>query len=157
MIITKEGNLISRPFLGDFVSLPYLEKLISRSYIGSYISSYLKNYISYFYIESLKPENLFDYAKITNNKNLERLGRKMIAGKSQFIHIYSEFVGDSGWLYFAPIGNRGWSKALFFPDNELRKSLKELNSIIVFVCLSSNCSAHASYFLYNQKIDRICN
>lgn len=138
------------------ISLEWLSTLIKE--INSYGSDYAfilsqsGKIICFPFSEYLCNYTVFEYAKQTNNPTLANIGKEMLAGKSNFTYMYSSMVKKTGWLYYTPIGNHGWSLAVFFPDDKLNQDLRKLNFEMLSICLAGVVLLMVIIFFITSKL-----
>ncbi|MEI6056064.1 MAG: SpoIIE family protein phosphatase [Lentisphaerota bacterium] len=97
-------------------------------------------------------QSVFEYAKAVDKPLLADLGRRMIAGESDFSYMYSPLVKKTGWIFFGPIGKEGWSMAIFLPDDKLNKDLSQLNFIMFSISLSGVVLLMVLIFLITARL-----
>lgn len=70
-------------------------------------------------------ESMFSIARERNEPALRTIGRKMIAGESEFTRMPSE-IFSKAWLYYLPIPSNQWSIGIIFPQKELFAGLQKM-------------------------------
>lgn len=83
----------------------------------------------------LMRESIFSLAEAKDDRRLRDIGRKMIHGQ-QGLEIVNEFLsGEKAWLYYARLGNTGWSLGIIFPENELLAGLNTMSQKLLIIGL----------------------
>ncbi|HBM16370.1 MAG TPA: hypothetical protein DD381_08540 [Lentisphaeria bacterium] len=121
------------------ISLKWLSKIIkeidSSEKFYAMIISKDGSLIYYPFSDKKELDNIFEYAKKNKEQSLEELAREMASGKTNFLYTYVPLLKETAWLYYAPIGHKGWAIALFYPDKELKKNLAQINILMITICL----------------------
>jgi len=80
-------------------------------------------------------ESIFSLAESEKDAPLRDLGRKMIKGQQGFVPVTGFLSGKKAWLYYAPLGNTGWSLGVVFPEDELLAGLRTLSQKLILIGL----------------------
>lgn len=71
-------------------------------------------------------ESIFSIAAERQAPQLREIGRRMVAGESDFV--YTDMLsGEASWLYFMPIPSTGWTLLVVFPEDELLHNIRVLS------------------------------
>jgi sigma-B regulation protein RsbU (phosphoserine phosphatase) len=122
------------------ISLEWLTKIMSEVKIfetgyafllsrdGILISHPNKDYVM---------KSIFDIAKENNQPGIDRIGREMINGKSNFASadFKSKYHPGKLWINYKGLPSSHWSVAVIYPDNEMFASLHKINFILLFLII----------------------
>lgn len=87
-------------------------------------------------------QNIFSIAETIGNRDLEKIGKEMIQGKSGFVRIRDFHTDKDSWCFYGPLASTGWSLGIIFPNDELMEDINRLNRIVLmlalggFICLA---------------------
>lgn len=116
------------------LSLAWLQKIVrkTRMYKQDYacLISKTGRFVTHPDVDLVMNQTIFGMAKQTDNKNLHKIGRSMVDGKTGFNAIDRNVYGEKSWVYYTPIESNEWALAMIFPENEL---FAELNRITWYV------------------------
>lgn len=76
-------------------------------------------------------ETIFGVAEGRDDKDLRKIGRKMIRGESGFIPFRSIASEKNCWMYYTPLPSNGWSLAVLFPQDEFTADIDRLSRIVI--------------------------
>ena len=71
-------------------------------------------------------ESIFSLASRYDRPELERLGERMLSGKSGVVRIRDWRLNEAAWLGYAPVPGPGWSLAVLVPESEIIAPAKRL-------------------------------
>ena len=87
-------------------------------------------------------ESIFSLAEATNDRQLRQIGKKMINGDIDFVHLQNNAVFGDSWLYYAPLITNNWSLGIVIAhedivgDLNLLLIIQTLFSVIIFLTIS---------------------
>lgn len=86
---------------------------------GVFITHPIKNFIM--------NETIFSLASEINDKNLYKIGRNMLEGKSGFVQFNNVVNNKKSWLMYRPLSQGSWALGVVFPQDELISDITTLN------------------------------
>ncbi|MDD5085872.1 MAG: SpoIIE family protein phosphatase [Candidatus Omnitrophica bacterium] len=120
-----------RQFMGIVtadVSLAWLQEIVSSIKIAKtgygFLISRNGTVLTHPSAKFIMNDTIFGLAEVLNDKNMRRLGRDMINGKSGFA------PSAKNWICYAPLASSGWSLGVVFPKSELMADITNLNRIM---------------------------
>ncbi len=81
------------------------------------------------FVRSLK--TIFDLADEMKNEELEKMGKKAIAGEHGYIDHKNIITGQDSWMFFEPIPSAGWSMVTVFIKDEIQLNTLELQRSLI--------------------------
>ena len=87
-------------------------------------------------------ESIFSLAEQSNNEELRNLGRAMISGETDFVHLKAKSIFENSWIYFSPLVFNKWSLGIVIANADVMRDMnllliiQILVSIIVFLAIS---------------------
>jgi len=117
------------------ISLSWLQEIVASIKIAKtgygFLISRNGTFVTHPKKELVMNETIFSQAEARGDKELRRIGREMIHGKSGFVPFTSILTGKLCWMVYAPLSSSQWSLAVLFPQDELMADVVRLNKIMI--------------------------
>jgi len=112
------------------VDLHKLTKKIQQLKVGergkAFVTSRNGTFIAYPDLDFIMRESFFSLARELNRPELHKIGQRMQAGESDFVHMNGLREDREYWLAFTDIADSGWSMGVLFDKAELYAELIKL-------------------------------
>lgn len=140
------------------ISLSWLQKLVSHMKIikngyGFLISKH-GTIVTHPDVSKIMNETIFSIAEEIGDKELRRIGREMIQGKSGFVRQKSLIFNRDSLLYYTPLESTGWSLGVMFPEKELFAPLRKLTRNVALISISGLVLLFTVIVWISHKITR---
>jgi hypothetical protein len=80
-------------------------------------------------------KTIFDRAKQIKNEELKVIGEKALAGEAGLANYHNQITGQSIWVAYEPMPEKGWSIGVVFLEDELTTSAKIANRKLILISL----------------------
>ncbi len=119
------------------LSLTWLQELVSSIKIEktgyAFLISKNGTFVTHPYKRLIMNESIFSMAEERHDNYLQKIGNKMIEGKSGFVPVVSVVSGKKCWMKYVPLPCNGWSLGVLFPKSELMAGVTHLNVTILLL------------------------
>jgi phosphoserine phosphatase RsbU/P len=133
------GRKTFRGVITADISLTWLRKIVASIKIYESGHAFLVSSSGLFVTNPdeklIMRENIFNLAKVKEDKRMLRICRNMIRGGEGFVPLKSFFSDVESWMYYAPLPSTGWSLAVIFPERELFAERNELVRNVICIVL----------------------
>lgn len=99
-------------------------------------------------------ESIFSFSEKNHLKDLEQIGRNMVAGKTGFMQYYSLLLKEDCYLFHTSLKSNGWSIAMVIPEKEILADLYSLNRKILIIGISGLFAIFLIIILISGSITR---
>jgi len=136
---TAEGKKGIAGIITSDISLSWLEEIVASIKIAktgyAFLISQNGTFVTHPRKELVMNETIFSQAEARRDKELRKIGREMIHGKSGFVPFRSLLTGKLCWMVYAPLPSSKWSLGVLFPQDELMADVMRLNKIMIILGL----------------------
>jgi len=87
-------------------------------------------------------ETIFSIAEGAKDITLRQIGKNMINGESDFVHLQGNTVFGNSWLYYSPLLSNNWSLGIVIAHKDVVRDLnlmliiQTLLSVVIFITIS---------------------
>jgi sigma-B regulation protein RsbU (phosphoserine phosphatase) len=117
------------------ISLSWLQEIVASIRIAKtgygFLISQNGTFVTHPKKKLVMNETIFSQAEALGDKELRRIGREMIHGKSGFVTVRSILTGKMCWMVYAPLSFSKWSLGVLFPQDELMADVSRLNKTVI--------------------------
>jgi len=134
---TVEGKKRIAGIITSDISLSWLQEIVASIKIAKtgygFLISQNGTFVTHPKEDLVMNETIFSQAEARGDKELRKIGRKMIHGKSGFVPFRSILTGKLCWMVYAPLSSSKWSLGVLFPQDELMADVARLNKTVIIL------------------------
>lgn len=133
----KEGKIIG--ILRFDTDLAYLQSLVSPLKLKksgyAFLISNTGTIITHPADSLIMDESIFSLAEQSIDPDLRQLGRSMLKGDVNFLHIKGKSIFTNSWIYFTPLHTNNWSLGVVIANSDVMRDLNLLLVIQIFISI----------------------